>query len=566
MRPGDDRSGRQVASGSTTDLNVFLTDFGLAKSAVIGSKLTRTGQALGTPAYMSPEQARGEVSSLTPATDVWSLGCVLYEMLAGRAPFEGETPPAVIAGVLAREPTRLRRRAGGIPGFLERVVIVSLAKGARRRYAHSGALRDDLERLLLGHRPRAARRIGPRTALVSAAAAGALLAGIAWRSGGRGESARDADGVRASPVADADRLLERARQARASDPREAERLLEQALAVQPGRSDCRLEKSLAHWAQGEGEEARREWDAIPPGAGEREHARLYRALEACFRSDASGLRADLAESELRELAAGSGHAARLARGAWAAFGPDPARALEILAGDPAWEAALLRAYVRCDELATDLAAGVRDYDDAISRGMPVPWAFLNRGEARRRLGDAAGALLDLETALRMRPDYATAFHNRADLRFRHGQWAEAEADFTAALALRCGDPELLAARGAVRQSRGDSAGALSDLTAALDARPDSVDALAIRAAVHLYAGQPDRAARDAEAALRLAPGRGEAHAVLGLARRSLGDWRGAVAPLREFLRLAPGDRRAEEIRGAIRECEEQSRAVERGAR
>ncbi|MCI0342281.1 MAG: protein kinase, partial [Planctomycetales bacterium] len=59
----------------------FVVDFGLAKLTAHGSRLTRPGQALGTPAYMSPEQARGEMSALSPATDVWSLGCVLYEML-----------------------------------------------------------------------------------------------------------------------------------------------------------------------------------------------------------------------------------------------------------------------------------------------------------------------------------------------------------------------------------------------------------------------------------------------------------------------------------------------------
>ena len=87
---------------------VFLTDFGLAKNVATGSRYTRTGETLGTPAYMSPEQARGELSELTAASDVWALGCVLYELLSGgRMAFEGDSPAAVIGAVLTARPPPL---------------------------------------------------------------------------------------------------------------------------------------------------------------------------------------------------------------------------------------------------------------------------------------------------------------------------------------------------------------------------------------------------------------------------------------------------------------------------
>ena len=99
---------RSAGDGEGADrAQVFLTDFGLAKNTVTGSKFTKTGETLGTPSYMSPEQARGELADLSPASDVWALGCVLYECLAARRAFDAETPAAVIGQVLTREPPPL---------------------------------------------------------------------------------------------------------------------------------------------------------------------------------------------------------------------------------------------------------------------------------------------------------------------------------------------------------------------------------------------------------------------------------------------------------------------------
>ncbi|MCI0340427.1 MAG: protein kinase, partial [Planctomycetales bacterium] len=154
-------------------MSAFLADFGLAKLAATGSRLTRTGQALGTPAYMSPEQARGEVSSLTPASDVWSLGCVLYEMLAGCGPFDAPTSAAVVGLVLTQHPPRLRRQRPDIPRDLEATVRAALSKAAGKRHRTAGEFRDDLARLLAGERP--ARRSRSRVRGGMAAGAGAAL-------------------------------------------------------------------------------------------------------------------------------------------------------------------------------------------------------------------------------------------------------------------------------------------------------------------------------------------------------------------------------------------------------
>ncbi|MCI0342762.1 MAG: protein kinase [Planctomycetales bacterium] len=204
----------------------FLTDFGLAKSVSTGSRLTRTGQALGTPAYMSPEQARGEIAALTPATDVWSLGCVLYEMLAGRPPFGGATNAALIAGILTQEPRPIRPLRPDVPRTVQTVLQISMVKGARARYGDGAALRDDLDRVLRGERPQASvpgRRRG-RAAAAAIAGAIAFAAGV-WAIAGR----RAPPGPLAIPAlatpAEAERLLSASRSLRQSDPAQAARFL-----------------------------------------------------------------------------------------------------------------------------------------------------------------------------------------------------------------------------------------------------------------------------------------------------------------------------------------------------
>ena len=136
---------------------VKLVDFGLARAtgqpalprtgqgptAVVDqSQLTRTGQALGTAAYMSPEQARGE--TVDARTDLWSLGAVLYEMLTGRRPFRRSRPKAVIDAILNEEPKPVSSLQPEVPSVLASVIERCLQKDSNERYATAAALLDDL--------------------------------------------------------------------------------------------------------------------------------------------------------------------------------------------------------------------------------------------------------------------------------------------------------------------------------------------------------------------------------------------------------------------------------------
>jgi serine/threonine protein kinase/WD40 repeat protein len=134
-----------------------ITDFGLAKldSDSGAREQTRSGVVMGTPAYMAPEQAAGRVSAIGAAADVYSLGAILYELLAGRPPFLAETVYDVLQLVRSMEPvppTKLRAR---IPRDLETICLKCLEKDPRRRYPTAAELAADLRRYLAGEPIRA---------------------------------------------------------------------------------------------------------------------------------------------------------------------------------------------------------------------------------------------------------------------------------------------------------------------------------------------------------------------------------------------------------------------------
>jgi serine/threonine-protein kinase len=127
-----------------------ITDFGLAKRLDPGASLTNTGAILGTPSYMAPEQAAGRRGEMGPATDVYSLGTILYQMLTGRPPFQAASPVDTVLLVLEQDPLLPRLLNPKADRDLEMIALRCLQKPPELRYPSAAALADDLDAYLAG--------------------------------------------------------------------------------------------------------------------------------------------------------------------------------------------------------------------------------------------------------------------------------------------------------------------------------------------------------------------------------------------------------------------------------
>ncbi len=136
-----------------------IADFGLARHFKSEAALTLSGTPIGTPSYMAPEQVIGNSGAIGPATDIYALGALLYEMLTGRPPFRGETASETERQVLNHEPVSPARLNPKVPRDLETICLKCLNKEPARRYASAAALADDLRRFGEG-RPILARPVG----------------------------------------------------------------------------------------------------------------------------------------------------------------------------------------------------------------------------------------------------------------------------------------------------------------------------------------------------------------------------------------------------------------------
>jgi tetratricopeptide (TPR) repeat protein/predicted Ser/Thr protein kinase len=535
----------------------LLADFGLAKALDAADGPTSTGQVLGTPAYMSPEQADGDGGRVGPRSDVWSLGATLYELLTGRPPFVASTAMLTIAAVLRKDPTPPRRVRAGLDRDLETICLACLEKDPARRYASAAALADDLERWRRGQpiaaRPvgraeRAWRAVARRPARAAAWTAVALL--VAGAAASTWWAGREARALAALGEA---RAL--ARRGRAADVLAR---VDGALDVGGRTSSLLIEAALTCEA-----------------GGLTDRAKLL--LEEAAREHPPG---DEALLELHRLTVADGHGSRIT----------PALDRLIASADARGADDEFGAFARAERAIArgDFVEALAHFDRIDALGARFPWALVERADAHRELGDVAAARASLDRALAIDPELAAAWASRGGLRHDQGDLAGARADLDRAVAL---DPALATAwllRGLVRRRAGDLAGAKDDLTRALELAPDHVranlahlalgelalrewgrapgratDAPALRTALanleravaldaghalawalraEALAGRGDAlgARRDYARALELEPGRKETWYERAVLHLELLDPPRALADLREALALDPG--------------------------
>jgi tetratricopeptide (TPR) repeat protein/tRNA A-37 threonylcarbamoyl transferase component Bud32 len=544
----------------TKDGQPKITDFGLAKRLEDDSGLTKSGTLMGSPSYMSPEQARGATHEVGPPADQYSLGAILYELLTGRPPFVGTTVVETLLQVRTHEPVPPTRLQPKCPRDLETICLKCLQKEPDKRFADCQALADDLHRFLAGE-PIKARpvsrvervwrwcRRNPRVATLSAAVGVLLLAVIVSLTVNAVRLVQEREAVAESRQSAGQRLDQAKEAVAGGDYHRAQDLLQWSdplLGSHPALRDVRSELHdlkarvdvyaefkerldgvrFACWfgSRRQQEESRRHY---------RELLELYDEIEGRTGRGSAGLPALNAEQEQlfkedvfeafliagqmeRDLAKDTGEAAerRAAQQALEWFN----RAEQILPGTRV---------LRVNRAPCWAKLGNADADRAdIEQAKVIPptsavdhfW----HGYADHRRGDAARGKKDLKAAeesyrhemveyaafLQLRPDHFWGYFNWANCHTQLNERRDlydALIGYTACIRLRPDFPWPYNNRGTVHLRLEQFEQAVADFTAALARNPDYPEAHANRGLAYARLGKTDSALEDFTRAIALDP-------------------------------------------------------------
>mgnify|MGYP003672234155 CR=1 FL=1 len=474
----------------TQDGRVVLADFGLVKDLTAESEseaLSRTGVCMGTPGFWAPEQARGERERLSPATDVYGLGAVLYAALTRSPPFGGASLAEVLIATSDAPLIPPSERGAAVDPKLEAIVLRCLARDPSERFPSALTLRQAL----------AGRGVEKKTRgpLLAAAALGltSLGVGAALTLALLGPSPRPPVTGAASPPWTA------ASEGASPTPTTPPTPLDPALA------------KLLNTARAQTE------------AGE--HRSALRTLDAAIAAHPTSIEALAARARAHRESGRPGPASRDLQDAIGLAPQDPALHYEL--GLVSTMQRLLQSAERC-------------FDEAI-RLDPKHWrAYCGRARVRGELDRFEEAFDDYRRSLEIQPD-AETYARRADLLAHSGRLAEARADLDAAVALPRTDNSLLALyrRAQLRERNGDLHGAVADYTLGLAQNPRDTSLLGSRAAIHRQLGDLESALADLELLLELDPAHIAARINRSGIRGDVGDHAGAIADLDEVIRRAP---------------------------
>jgi tetratricopeptide (TPR) repeat protein/predicted Ser/Thr protein kinase len=541
--------------------HVYVLDFGLARRIEGADRLTASGIVVGTPAYMAPEQARGEL--VDGRADVYALGATLYELLAKRPPFRGPNVYEVLRKVQESEPRSPRAYDSKIPRDLELVVLKALEKDPNRRYASADEMADDLDRYLEGDpvlaQPpsffyRLRMKLAKRKAVVGTAVASlALAAALGWWL-----LIGSADARYHRLVAAANKLWSSVRDAVAGgDPddirkksRAAREHFEQAIQVREEPGD-QVMRGKCLQLEGRGEEAlkalERAYELNPKNAEARVelakaillkyHASRGLATWSTFERRAEGevrirvrdLPPETAEERkwrVRvEKLLGEGEVSpeqeRLLQGLLsmgkAEYAP-AAAALADYAKEARWDVQALRLEGICRYYAAeDFERAIAVFDRLLIR-FPGAADFKWRGLAKRAKGLADEAITDFTKALELNPKDAWAYANRGLAKYFKGVYDEAIDDYTKAIDLDSKNVPAYANRGNAKHALGLYEEAIADYAKAIELDPNSAAAYFKRGTTKHAQGNHDEAIADYTKAIELDPKFAEAYSNRGLLR------------------------------------------------
>lgn len=494
-----------------------ISDFGLARRLHSDGELTLSGVPMGTPSYMAPEQARGDRKALGPATDVYALGAVLYELLTGRPPFRGENTTATLRQVASDDPVPPARLNPRVPRDLQTICLKCLTKEPQGRYASAAALADDLRRCKRGEpikaRPvgtveRATRWVRRRPALAGALAAGVLLAlallvTVIWWYGQRMALASAAVAYAEADLNESERLRERGEfQASAEVLRRAKDRLREFV---PPELDHRLSKAVASLELVMRLEAIRLSRSVLFINESRtfDRARSDRDYEEAFRSAGLGVDQEIAETVAARVSnAPARQALVAAMDDWASCTADPRRRAWLLKVARLVDPDPWRNRARDATIWDDRMKLVALTDAMPVKGQPLTLLLAIAEQLQLAGGDARPFLWRVQ---QQHPNDFWANRALGDALYLRGEHALSVGFFRMALALRPDSAVANNELGEVLSCTGRADEALFYLKRALEIEPQSARNHLCLGDALTKLGKPDEADRHFREALRLVP-------------------------------------------------------------